>query len=383
MALAGNIKEFGLADIFQIVSLQQKTGSLSVKGKEGTVTILLEKGLIVGADASFRSIEERLQRTLAHSAAISKFQLQRALETQKKTSQPLWTVLAETKSIDFQALQGMLSQQIHETVYHVLRWSEGEYRFEPQKNVVYDRQLTKPINTEFLVMEGFRITDEWAYVEKVITSFQLEVRRKSGSPDTPDGLSDAESKIYTLLTEERSVQDLIDMGQIGEFDTCQITYELIQKGLVERIPGTVKKGKAPDAARRSSVAATDLLVKIASVVLGISILGALVFGLRYIPEDFTLIHRPTIQGTGPIKRLTAQSQISNLTALTHRYFLDYNKFPESFEEMKQAGLIRSARILTDPWGSPYRLERQGNQLIISSSGTNEENAPLLQRTVSF
>ena len=33
MALAGNIKEFGLADIFQIVSLQQKTGELIVQGK--------------------------------------------------------------------------------------------------------------------------------------------------------------------------------------------------------------------------------------------------------------------------------------------------------------------------------------------------------------
>ena len=383
MALAGNIKEFGLADIFQIVSLQQKTGNLYVEGQEGKVSILLEKGLIVGADASFRSIEERLQRALAHSSAISKFQLQRALETQKKTAQPLWTVLAETKSIDIQVLQNMISQQIHETVYHVLRWPEGEYRFEPQKHIEYDRRLINPINTEFLVMEGFRITDEWADVEKVITSFQLKVRRKSGAPDAPDGLSEAESKIYTLLTEERSIQDLIDRGQIGEFDTCQTTYDLIQKGLVERVPGKVKKGKAPVSERRTSVGAAALLGKVASVILAVAILGALVYGLRYVPKDFTLVQRPTLQGTEQMKLLTAESQLSNLSRLIHRYYLEYKKLPESFEEMQQVGLIRSTRILTDPWGNSYELERQVDQLNIRSSKQETEGAALLQKTVSF
>ena len=133
MALAGNIKEFGLADIFQIVSLQQKTGELTVEGPDGKVKILVEGGFIVGADATFRSIEDRLQQSLLRSQSISKFHLKRAVETQKKTLQPLWTVLAETGAVDNNMLQSMLSQQIHETVYHILRWNEGLYRFEPKK----------------------------------------------------------------------------------------------------------------------------------------------------------------------------------------------------------------------------------------------------------
>ena len=91
MALAGNIKEFGLADIFQIVSLQQKTGILTIQSSEGEVAVILENGLIVGADATFRPIEERIEQSLVQSQQISKFQLKRAKEKQKKTSQPLWT----------------------------------------------------------------------------------------------------------------------------------------------------------------------------------------------------------------------------------------------------------------------------------------------------
>ena len=112
MALAGNIKEFGLADIFQIVSLQQKTGVLTVEGSQGKVTVLLEKGLIVGADATFRPIEERLEQSLVQSQQITKFQLKRATEKQKKTHQPLWTALAEVGEIDIETLRKMLSQQM-------------------------------------------------------------------------------------------------------------------------------------------------------------------------------------------------------------------------------------------------------------------------------
>jgi hypothetical protein len=241
MALAGNIKEFGLADIFQIISLQQKTGELTVESPEGKVKILVEQGFIVGADATFRSIEERLQQSSARSQVISKFHLKRALETQKKTFQPLWTVLAETRAIDVKTLQLMLSQQIHETVYHVLRWSEGTYSFEPRRSVEYDSELISPINSEFLVMEGFRITDEWSEIEKTIPSLQLLVRHKGGILDTPDGLSDSEMRIFKLLSTERTVQELVDMSQLGEFDTCQTLYELIKKNLIEPAPG--KKGK--------------------------------------------------------------------------------------------------------------------------------------------
>ncbi|PID55794.1 hypothetical protein CSB45_14370 [candidate division KSB3 bacterium] len=379
MALVGNIKEFGLADIFQIISLQQKTGSLGVKGKEGNVSILLEKGLIVGADADFRPIGERLQRALTHSSAISKFQLRRAIETEKKTSQPLWTILAETKAIDIGILQNLLSQQIHETVYHVLRWPEGEYRFDPQKSVEYDQKLINPVNTEFLVMEGFRITDEWTDVEKVITSFQLLIRRKADAPDVPAGLSAAESKIYALLMEERSIQDLIDIGQIGDFDTCQTTYELIRKGLVEPVSGG-KHGKNSAVSRRPSVRQSDLLLKIARVAAGIIVLAGAIVGLRALPQNLLPLQVPDFQGIDQLKRFSAQSQLSNLSSLVREYYLAYKKFPESFQEMQQAGVIRSDRALTDPWGDAYSLDSQAGQLTIRSSHGGREH---LHKTISF
>ena len=365
MALAGNIKEFGLADIFQIVSLQQKTGELVVQGKDGSVNILLESGFIVGANATFRSIEERLERALERSEAINKFQLKRALETQKKTLQPLWTVLAETKAVNVDTLKNVLSQQIHETIYHILRWTEGEYRFEPKKSVEYDRQLISPINTEFLVMEGFRITDEWPEVEKVITSFQLMVRRAPHVDAPPQDLSEGEAKLFKLLAQDHSVQDLIDIGQQGEFETCQNLYGLMKRKIVERIPD--KKGKTAAQKRSSSVGIGDILLKAAGVLAMLAVVAAMIFLLRFLPDDLSLVHKPNLGGVNAMKQFAAQSELLRVSSQVSRYYLLKKQWPASLDELLSEHLISSPQLLLDPWGQPYTMTTAKQAAVIKTT----------------
>ncbi len=365
MALAGNIQEFGLADIFQIVSLQQKTGELIVEGSEGKVTILLEKGFIVGADATFRPVEERVQQSLLRSGKINKFQLKKATENQKKTLQPLWTVLAELGDVNPKTIRNVLSQQIHETVYHLLRWTEGKYRFEPKKSLEYDQQLISPINTEFLVMEGFRITDEWAEIERVITSFALVVKQTPGPHSSLDDLSEAEAKVFTVLETEQTIQDVIDTCQLGEFDTCQHIYELMQKNLVEQVKSL--KGKTPKI-RRSSVGIGDILAKAVTIIFGIGILVGVGLLFKFLPENFALIHKPGLIELGGLKGFAAQSQLNNFSRMISHYFLENKKFPTSFEELKTVGMITSDQVLNDPWGHEYIMNTGKTSVVIRSNG---------------
>jgi hypothetical protein len=365
MALAGDIKEFGLADIFQIVSLQKKTGALTIHGSAGKVTVLLEKGLIVGADATFRPIEDRLEQVLVKSQQISKYQLTRAKETQKKTLQPLWTALAETGGIERSALQKALAQQIHETVYQVLRWTEGQYHFEPRKNIEYDKELITPVNTEFLIMEGFRITDEWAELEKEISSLQLVVRRTAGPAAAPESLTEGERKVYNLLATEKTIQELSDSSQLGEFDTCQTVYDLMRKNLVEKVRG--KKGKSQKI-RQLPFNVKEIALKAATLLAGIGVLVAVVVAFNYFSSSFALIHKPSGKAFGHVKQFTAQSQLHNLAQLISEYFLEYKKLPMSFAELRQQGFIASKTGATDPWGHDYLMTTEKNTVLIRSAG---------------
>lgn len=376
MALAGSIKEFGLAEIFQIISLQQKTGELIVQGSEGSVTVIFEKGMIVGADASFRQVESRLGQILVRSGKISKFQLKRALDKQQKTLQPLGTALAELQEIDQETLRQVLSQQIHETVYLLLRWTDGEYRFVPRRSVEYDKNLIKPINTEFLIMEGFRITDEWPEIEKKIPSFQLLIQRVPGvqwqgfpevriadSEEDQEKISANEKKIYDLLDSEKTVQELIDTSQLGEFDTCQTIYGLMSKGLVEKVPEGESKKKPVEI----HVNYTNLVSRLYLPV-GILLLCLIGWvGLQFGPKNLVFLYPVRFTGLQVLKEATAKSWLNKMQNILVAYQAEHKRYPESLEELVDKGIILE-QDLYDPWNQKYALVKGEKGILLSSSG---------------
>ena len=78
MALEGTFGDFGLADIFQLVGHQKKTGVLTVRGEAGRlVTVSFEKGMVVFADEFQRSETERLGNVLLRTRRLSQEQLAR------------------------------------------------------------------------------------------------------------------------------------------------------------------------------------------------------------------------------------------------------------------------------------------------------------------
>jgi hypothetical protein len=377
MALAGNIKEFSLADIFQIISLQQKTGELFVKGSEGSVTIIFERGVVIGADASFRQVESRLGQVLVRSGKITKFQLKRALDKQKKTLQPLGTILAELGDVDIESLRQALSQQIQETIYHLLRWTDGEYKFTPKKSVEYDKNLIKPINTEFLVMEGFRITDEWPEIEKRIPSFQVVVRRVPGAslpnPDEVESMdsgeevkiSENQKKIFDLLESERTIQDLIDMSHLGEFDTCQTVYALMTQGLVEKVPEEEVKKKPKEISSMGYPGLTEkLYVSGGILMLGLILWIGFQFGLK---NSVFLYSGQSPPGLQFLKEESAKSELTKMQGILTAYYVRYRHYPASLDELVIKGFIRE-HDLYDPWGHKYLWTKTETGLVLSSVG---------------
>src|ERR1043166_9921589 len=80
MALEGTLRDFSLADIFQLIGLQRKTGVLTLRGKDDTVTVTFLDGKVVAADSLNRRLETRLGSVLMKSGLLTQDQLNRALD---------------------------------------------------------------------------------------------------------------------------------------------------------------------------------------------------------------------------------------------------------------------------------------------------------------
>src|SRR5881392_4432246 len=113
MALEGTLRDFSLADIFQLIGLQRKTGVLTLqRNKDDTVTVTFLDGKVVAADSLNRRLENRLGSVLIKSGTLTQDQLNRALEIQRETLQRLGFILTHYGIISSDALKEAIQLQI-------------------------------------------------------------------------------------------------------------------------------------------------------------------------------------------------------------------------------------------------------------------------------
>src|SRR6476619_644196 len=248
MALEGTLRDFSLADIFQLIGLQRKTGVLTLRGKDDTVTVTFLDGKVVGADSLNRRLENRLGTVLIKTGTLSQDQLNRALEIQKETLQRLGFILTHYGIISADSLREAIQLQIMQVVYRLFRWKDGDYHFSQETTIEYDRDNVVPITAESILMEGARMIDEWPIIEKRIRSYDLvfrkkltdqeivvvgaeeadevefdadttRARRRKGLGIDKIRISEEEKAIYDIVDGTVTVGEIVEVSRFSEFDT--------------------------------------------------------------------------------------------------------------------------------------------------------------------
>ena len=408
MALKGTLKDFSLADIFQLIGIQKKTGVLTLKNDKEVVTVSFVEGSVVSADALHRRLEDRLGTVLVKSGRITEAQLQAALKVQKSTLKRMGNILVENKFIDPEGLRDALQIQISQMVYRLFRWRDGEYDFSQEERVEYDQEYVSPMSAESILMEGARILDEWPMIEKGIRSFSAVYRRANveiaagtkgaAAAATEDEaaravtLSDQEAKVYSLVDGRRTVQEIIDRCSLSEFDTCRNLYDLVTRDLLEEVkaarpktvaaPAAVPHVRVPRALPRAILAVGYLLLILAAAGLlarrGQTIVAGLLRNEAAVPYLMPLIREGEVRS---IRNAIARSRMQRIDFAIQVYYLLNRGYPENLKYLVTAHLLRPAGIL-DPVGRPfeYQILPGGYRIAFSPNETRSEpieivNAP--------
>src|SRR5213593_4684728 len=154
MALQGTFRDFGLADIFQLIGIQRKTGVLTLRHGGEEVLVSFLNGQIVYAETIHRKLEERIGALLVKTGKITAAQLQEALKIQTATLQRLGTVLLAQRMITQTDLKDVLQVQMSQIIYNLFRWKDGEYHFSQEAIVEHDPAVFTPLGAETVLMEG-------------------------------------------------------------------------------------------------------------------------------------------------------------------------------------------------------------------------------------
>lgn len=387
MALEGTLRDFSLADIFQLIGLQRKTGVLTLRGKDDTVTVTFLDGKVVAADSLNKRLENRLGTVLVKSGILSPEQLTRALDIQRETLQRLGFILVHYKIISQEELRSALQLQILQIVYRLFRWKDGEYHFSQETTIEYDRDNVVPIGAESILMEGARMIDEWPILEKKIRSQEMVFRHKASDrdivvvsaeeadevdfdstvarrkgPTDRIRISEEEKSIWDMVDGQRKVSEIVESSRFNEFDTVKSLYELLTRDLIEEVREAAPSAEtAEPEPKGDDVEGTPVSLPLVTM-LGMMASVLLVVGLLFNP-----LNRPaplTRSATTPatMKKAISAQRIQAIGEAMTAYHMATGRLPESINEVVPAFI--TTRFTRDPWGHDYKYLQRGDRFLV-------------------
>jgi hypothetical protein len=234
MAIEGPLKELSIHDVFQLLDLSRKTGTLRVASdlRQNAGTVYFEEGVVVGAE--IRSNPHPLGRILMRSGRVTEQDLLRARAFQAAgDKRRLGEILLAQGLVHQRDLNRYVRQQIEEVVFELVGWSEGYFAFEEGKHGDWPTEAESRIPTGVILMEAARRTDEWSRIEKKITHLGL-VPRLAPVVDTaaPLDLLPAEWETLAIIDGERSVRDLASVLGRPEFEVARTLFGLATAGII-------------------------------------------------------------------------------------------------------------------------------------------------------
>jgi hypothetical protein len=234
MAIEGPLKELSIHDVFQLLDLSRKTGTLRVVSdlRQNAGAVFFEDGVVVGAE--IRSNPHPLGRLLVRAGRVSEQDLLRARALQAAGDRRrLGEILVAQGLVTVRDLGRYVRQQIEEVVFELVGWSEGYFAFDDGKQGDWPTEADTRIATGLLLMEAARRTDEWSRIEKQITHLGL-VPRLAPIVDTavPLDLLPAEWEVLAVVDGEGTVRELATLLGRPEFEVARTLFGLTTAGII-------------------------------------------------------------------------------------------------------------------------------------------------------
>ena len=361
MALKGTLEDFGVAEILQLIAQQAKSGVLRLHDGEEEVHVCFDAGNVVRAEHLAGKEAHLLGHRLVRAGLITERELEDALEEQRRTLKRLGDVLVSRGAVARDELREMAQLQATETLYRLFTWKSGTYQFEAGE-VASEKGTIAPIRCEAILMEGFRMVDEWPLVRKKISSRRMTFERLRDLPDegasAVEEIGPNERRAMALVQTGRTVERLVELSRLGEFETCKALLNLVNAGYLRAIP---PPGEDAEHDRRGAGLARALAGRALSFALRVAVTAGLLglcSGLVYLvraDEAAAGTHGVAVRD-GAAQRLVGRAQIARIAAALELYRLDAGQYPDTLDELVATDLL-DERDLRHPWSERYHYRR--------------------------
>ena len=128
MGLKGDLSTIGLAEVFQMISLSQKEGTLVVEDRESRKCIYFgSQGVQLLSTGSRKGM--RIGDMLVRSGKITDSDLADALENAKIQKRRIGEILVENGLVKNQDIEELVRTQVEEEIYDLFLWRRATFEF--------------------------------------------------------------------------------------------------------------------------------------------------------------------------------------------------------------------------------------------------------------
>jgi hypothetical protein len=366
VALHGNLRDFGIGEVFQLIGQQQKTGVLEVNDDETRLRVTFEGGSVVLGERAGAYEQAALGDMLVRTGMITP---QRLVELESRIAEgdtQLDSLLTERGELSTEQVDEIVELVTRETLFELLRWTRGSFHF-TSCNVTHRRDPSRLLPAEQLLMDGLRTVDEWrtfdAYAvapdSVFVATGRFEDFRET-HPGEPESLAVAE-RLFLLIDGQMPVRRVVDLSRLGSFEGARWLTQFRRAGLIEPIdPAIVARGRRPALA----LAASSSLLAGAVAVLPWALLVAVLAGLLQQPGRAPTPHAALAE-LAALHRAEVAFEARRLRHLADAHRYARGAWPDGMTDLRRFYHDARRSVPLAPLdGREYYFARRGDSFLV-------------------
>ncbi len=233
MALRGNLRDFNITQLLNLINLACKTGTLVIEGPSETAKVAFREGKLAYAeigneDGSLASVLHRAKRlSLGQYKSIRQ-------SASHISDKELGLLLINAGYLSQEDILTNLQQHFTDIVQRLFTWVEGFFHFENDQLPPNDR-ISVRLDLENLIIEGSRQLREWEQLQDEIPSLDMALKftDRPGTNMRNINLSVEEWRVVSYINPRNTIRQIASATKKNDLEMRRIVYGLLQAGLVE------------------------------------------------------------------------------------------------------------------------------------------------------
>jgi len=235
MALKGNLRDFTITQLLNLINVAQKTGTLIIEGPSDKVFVSFREGKL--AFAQYGMEDNSLAAVLYRTKKLTPVQYRMIKERAANMSdKELGLLLINANYISQQDIISSLQNIFINVVNRLFTWVEGLFRFENNLLPPEGKILVR-LNLENIIIDGARKLREWEQLQDEIPSLDMALKfaDRPGANLKNVNLSVEEWRVVSFINPRNTIRQIANTVKMNEMEIRRIIYGLLQAGLVEII----------------------------------------------------------------------------------------------------------------------------------------------------